>query len=304
MRSRGISCRAEAAATALLLVCGCACAQVVQLRELEPRRFGYQLGDLVERRADVVLPAGLRLDEASLPVPRPGGSLELREVRWAPPPWWRRGGAHHLLLRYQVLRSPPAPQLLDLPPVTLRFIGATPPQQVRLDGVPILVNPLVPQPPPERRGLGALQPDSPPLPMATAPLRSRLAAEALVAVLAGGILAWRALGPRWRRQAQPFETAWRQVHRLPEPASAAHWRQALTALHQALDRSAGEALFAPGLDAFLARRPAYAPLRPELERFFELSRRTFFAPGGEAIPELGWLKALCGRARVLEREGA
>jgi mxaA protein len=140
--------------------------------------------------------------------------------------------------------------------------------------------------------------------MATAPLRSRLAAEALVAVLAGAILAWGALGPRWRRQVQPFETAWRQMRRLPEPASAAHWRQALTALHQALDRSAGEALFAPGLEAFLARRPAYAPLRPELERFFELSRRTFFAPGGEAIPELGWLKALCSRARALEREGA
>ncbi len=325
MRSRGISCRDKrrlelakpgavnrlsrmASPSVLLapalLAIGSACAQSVQLREVELRRFGYQLGDLVERRAEVDIPAGLRLDMESLPAPRLGASLELREARWEPPPWWRPGGSATLLLRYQVLRSPSAPQLLDLPPVTLRFAGAARPQEARLDGLPILVSPLVPDPPPERRGLGALQPDLPPPLIQTHLLRSRLAAEALVAVLAGAVLLGSLLGWPWRRQAKPFALAWRQMRRLPEPASAAHWRQAMTVLHHALDLSAGEALFAPGLDGFLARRPAFAPLRPELERFFELSRRTFFAPGGEAIPELGWLKALCRRARLLERESA
>ncbi|WP_298235939.1 hypothetical protein [uncultured Azohydromonas sp.] len=269
---------------------------------MEPRRFGYHLGDVVERRAEVEIPADLRLDPESLPVPRLGTSLELREVRWEPPPWWRRGGSATLLLRYQVLRSPSAPQLLDLPPVTLRFVGTARPQEARLDGLPILVSPLVPEPPPERRGLGALQPDLPPPLIDSRPLHSRLAVEALIAVLAGAALLGSLLGWPWRRHPRHFDRAWRQIRRLPEPASAVHWRQAMTALHHALDLSAGEALFAPGLDAFLARRPAFSPLRPQLERFFELSRRTFFAPGGEAIPELGWLKALCRLARVLERE--
>ncbi|WP_029001758.1 hypothetical protein [Azohydromonas australica] len=286
----------------LALMAGPASAQAVQLRELEPRRFGYQIGDLVERRAEVDLPTGLRLDRESLPTPRPGASMELREARWEPSPWWRPGGSATLLLRYQVLRSPGTPQLLDLPPVALRFVGGARPQEVRLDGLPILVSPLVPEPPPERRGLGALQPDLPPPLIDTHALRSRLVVEALIAVLAGAVLLGSVLGWPWRRRPKPFDVAWRQMRRLPEPASAVHWRQAMTALHQALDLSAGEALFAPGLDAFLARRPAFAPLRPELERFFELSRRTFFAPGGEAIPELGWLKALCRLARQLERE--
>ena len=217
-------------------------------------------------------------------------------------PWWRPGNGATLLLRYQVLRSPGTLQLLDLPPVALRFVGSARPQEVRLDGLPILVSPLVPEPPPERRGLGALQPDLPPPLIDVQPLRSRLVVEALVAALAGAVLLGSVLGWPWRRHVKPFDAAWRQMRRLPEPASAVHWRQAMTALHQALDLSAGEALFAPGLDGFLARRPAFAPLRPELERFFELSRRTFFAPGGEAIPELGWLKALCRLARQLERE--
>lgn len=291
-------------ASTLVLMGGPANAQTLQLRELEPRRFGYQIGDLVERRAEVDLPTGLRLDVESLPTPRPGASMELREARWELPPWWRPGGSATLLLRYQVLRSPSAPQLLDLPPVTLRFIGAARPQETRLDGLPILVSPLVPEPPPERRGLGALQPDLPPPLIDVQPLRSRLMVEALIAVLAGMALLVSVLGWPWRRQVKPFDLAWRQIRRLPEPASAAHWRQAMTALHHALDLSAGEALFAPGLDDFLARRPVFAPLRPELERFFELSRRTFFAPGGEAVPALGWLKALCRRARQLEQESA
>lgn len=300
MPSPAISCKAETLAIVLLLAAAPAPGQVVQVRETAPRSFGYQLGDLVERHAEFSLPPGLRLDAASLPLPRPGAAVELREARWLPPPWWRPGGSYQLRLHYQVLRSPTAPALFEMPPVLLRFEGGTRPQEVRLDGVPILVSPLVPDPPPERRGLGPMQPDSPPPPIAMRPLRERLAIEAgaAVALLLG--LLWRRLGWPRRRHPEPFDDAWRAVRRLPEPADAAAWRQALTALHRALDRSAGERLFAPGLDRFLARRPALAPLRPELERFFEHSHRTFFAPGGDERADVGWLKALCRRARDLE----
>ncbi len=51
------------------------------LEASEPRAFGYQVGDLVQRHVSVHAPDGWRLDEATLP--RPGGrgqALELRRV--------------------------------------------------------------------------------------------------------------------------------------------------------------------------------------------------------------------------------
>jgi mxaA protein len=299
--------RGKALAFALALVAGPAAAQVVQLRESAPRTFGYQVGDLVERHAEITVPRGLRLGEASLPVSRPGASLELREARWEPPPWWHGGDTYRLHLRYQVLRSPPSPRLMDLPPVVLRFQasqGEGRTQELRLDGVPIMVSPLVPEPPPQRNGFGPLQEDVPPMLIAADATRLRLAGELVVAALLLGTLALGRLGWPGRRRQRPFADAWRALRRLPAAAGVEEWRQALAALHRALNRAHGEVLFAQGLDAFLARQPAFAPLRPELERFFYLSRQAFFAPGGAVEADAAWLKALCRRARALERDAA
>jgi mxaA protein len=299
--------RGKALAFALALVAGPAAAQVVQLRESAPRTFGYQVGDLVERHAEITVPRGLRLGEASLPVSRPGASLELREAGWEPPPWWHGGDTYRLHLRYQVLRSPPSPRLMDLPPVVLRFQasqGEGRTQELRLDGVPIMVSPLVPEPPPQRNGFGPLQEDMLPLLIAADATRLRLAGELVVAALLLGTLALGRLGWPGRRRQRPFADAWRALRRLPAAAGIEEWRQALAALHRALNRAHGEVLFAQGLDAFLARQPAFAPLRPELERFFYLSRQAFFAPGGAVEADAAWLKALCRRARALERDAA
>lgn len=284
-----------------------AAAQVVQLHESPPRTFGYQVGDLIERHAELSVPPGLRLDDASLPTMRPGASVELREARWQPPPWWSRHDTYKLLLTYQVLRSPPSPQLMDLPPVVLRFKASQEggrPQEVRLDAVPVMVSPLVPQPPPDRNGFGPLQPDVPPLLIAAEASRGRVMAEALLAVLLLGALLVRRFGWPGRRPQRPFDDAWRALRRLPADAGPDEWRRALAALHLALNRSHGEVLFVQGLDGFLARRPAFAALRPDLERFFALSRQAFFAADAAVQADATLLKALCRRARALEREAA
>ncbi|WP_395695057.1 hypothetical protein, partial [Piscinibacter sp.] len=55
---------------------------VLRVEASEPRAFGYQVGDHLQRRVVVQVPAGWTLDEASLP--KPGGrglALELRAVR-------------------------------------------------------------------------------------------------------------------------------------------------------------------------------------------------------------------------------
>jgi mxaA protein len=279
-------------------------AQAVQLKETPPRTFGYQLGDLVERQAAFHLPRGLRLDPASLPMARPNAALELRDVRWEAPAWWRLGDTYKLHLRYQVLRSPAEPRLMDLPPVVLRFQGGSRPQDVRLDAVPILVSPLVPEPPPERNGFGAWQPDVPPPLIEAGATRTRLALESIAAVLLLGGLTVGRFGWPGRRPQRPFDDAWRVLRRFPQAPSAALWQEALTALHRALDRSHGQVLFVQGLDGFIAQRPGFAPLRADLGSFFERSRLGFFAPGDEGTPDMAWLKALCRRARALERDAA
>jgi len=79
--------------------------------------------------------------------------------------------------------------------------------------------------------------------------------------------------------------------------------QKVERVHAALNETAGEVLFEPGLDRFVALRPRFAPLRDELARFFADSRTEFFAGGDDAV-DARWLVALCRRCRDLERGAA
>ncbi|MFG5407037.1 hypothetical protein ABXN37_01885 [Piscinibacter sakaiensis] len=110
----------------------------------EPRAFGYHVGDRVERRFRLRVPAPWRLDPDSLPgTGRRGRSLELREARWDPPGPFD-GDVHRLTLRYQVFAAPPQVQVLELPPVRLRFDAAGREHTLRLDAWPLAVGPLAP----------------------------------------------------------------------------------------------------------------------------------------------------------------
>jgi len=66
-------------------------------------------------------------------------------------------------------------------------------------------------------------------------------------------------------------------------------------------RIAGEVLFERGLDAFVARRPAFAALRDDLERFLRLTRAEFFGGAARGAGDAKWLVALCRRCRDAER---
>lgn len=272
----------------------------------EPRAYGYQVGDVMTRRIAVQVPAGLRLDESSLPpVGRLGHAFELRRADWQA----LRAGQHQLLLEYQVFLAPVAVRTLELPPVILRFAGQPRTQELRIDAWPVTVAPLVPVEVSPRRGLGDLQPDAEPPLIDTTAARQRLLAGAVVAALLLAYLAHVYLGLPWlARRRRPFESAWRALHGPAGGGSAAEQhRQGLLALHEALNRSAGAVLFETGIDAFLAAQPRFAGLREELQQFFALSRQAFFrAPAEAADPQAAqqWLLAFCGRCRDAERGAA
>ena len=275
-------------------------------RVTEPRAFGYSVGDRVSRRIALDVPPGFMLDASSLPQSgQRGKALELQAVRL-------HGRGQHLALEldYQVFLAPREVRTLEMPAFTLRFDGLPSAQARRIDAWPIVVAPLVQLDAPARNGLGELRPDTPPLLLDTAAARMRLGVIAGVLAALLAYLAHVYLGlPWWARYRRPFGLAWRALRLLPTEPTAQQRRAAYARMHEALNRSAGEVLFEPGLERWLATQPRFAPLRDELKRFFGHSRAEFFsgrdaAQGEGGRAERDRLVQLCRRCRDAERGAA
>jgi mxaA protein len=290
------------AGVALLAVLAAVHGQGVRVEAGEPRAFGYQIGDTVQRRVIVHASASWALDDSSLPRPGArGGALELRHVAAAAHA--EDGGRRHEFdLQYQVFISPPAVRTFEIAPFRLRFVGPQRSEEVLVEAWPVTVAPLLPVEVSPRRGLGELRPDHAPPLIDDRALRLRLRIAAAATLLLLGTLAVIHFGPPWRAaRNRPFGRAWRQLRHLPPDAAGAQWRAACKTVHDALNRSAGEVVFESGLERFVAAQPAFAALRDDLTRFLRLSRGEFF---GEAMRETGdasWLVALCRRCRDAER---
>ena len=273
----------------------------------EPRAFGQRVGDVVQRRVLLHLPAGRQLDQASLPqAGKRGRSIELRSVRLHAPAWWQLGEPpHELLLDYQLFVSPLEPRTLELPAFKLRLTGGARPEELRVEAWPVTLSPLVPREVSPRHGLGDLRPEARAPLIDTAPAETRLLGLAALAALALAYLAQvYLLAPWWAARRRPFARAHHAIRALGHLPSPARRQEALRLLHGALNQTAAEVLFAQGLDPFLARHPRYAPLRPELLAFFAQSRREFFADGNVGADPAVDLLRLARRCADLERGAA
>jgi mxaA protein len=290
---------------ALALVAALACAAplpaLLNAATREPRAFGYQVGDLVSRSVTVHVPEGLLLVDASVPQPGTRGqALELRSVTRESASE-SAGRRIEIRLDYQVFLAPPQVRTVEMPSFTLRFKGMPRDQEVRVEAWPVTVAPLAPPEVSPRNGLGELQPDAAPPLINTTAARQRLIGYGLALMLLSGYLAFIYLGvPWWSRAHRPFAQAWRALRRVP---SAEH-RVAFREVHEALNRTAGEVLFAPGIDRFIAAQPRFQPLRDELIGFFERSQIEFFGEGAQRAEDAAWLLAFCRRCRDVERGSA
>ncbi len=296
-------------------------AQALRVEASEPRAYGYQVGDVVPRRITVHAPPGWRLVEDSLP--RPGGrgaAIELRSVA-AQVHASGAGQRHELQLEYQVFFAPPSVRTLEIAPLRLRFEHATRAEELRVEGAPVTVAPLAPPEVSPRRGLGELQPDRAPPLIDTSAAQIRLLVGAALALLAMGTLALLSFGPPWRAaRNRPFARAWRELRRLPARPDPLQWQAACRSLHRALNASAGEVLFEPGLERFIGANPRFRPERDAIAGFMQVSRGVFFAggmqPGSGGAPtasnaahssaaghasDATWLIEFCRRCREAER---
>jgi mxaA protein len=298
--------RRVASSLLLLALAAHVCAAPTGLNAVsdQPRAFGYTVGDVVSRRIALQVPDGLTLDEESLPrVGGRGRALELQRVQLHRS---MAGVPDSLQLDYQVFLAPREVRVLEMPPIELRFDGKPRAQTLRIDAWPVTVGPLAPVEASTREGLGEMRPDRAPPLLDTSAARTRLTVSLAVIALLLAYLAQVYLVLPWSAQRRrPFGRAWAALRALPMAPDATQRRAAFERLHAALNESAGEVLFEPGLDRFVARNPRFAPLRDELGRFFAQSRAEFFGSGTGGEPgDARWLVELCRRCRDAERGAA
>jgi mxaA protein len=295
----------------VLGVAASSAAEPASVQAQEPRAFGYSIGDVVVRAVTVDVPAGLELDEASLPDSgRQGRSIELRRLTHSST-WQPSGRRHELRLEYQVMLSPPEVHTLELPPIVLQLVpsskgrGAPHAQDLRVDAWPVSVSPLTPPEARTREGLGEWRPDQPPPLFDTTAARWRQLAYAGLAALLLACLAFVYLWlPWWSPRRRPFGLAWRSVRHLGGRPPAAQRQEAFRRLHGALNQTAGRVVFESDIGAFVAEHPQFAGLRQELANFFQRSREQFFAGTAEAGDEGDWLRRFCLACRDAERGAA
>ncbi|MFQ6333319.1 hypothetical protein [Methylophilus sp. 3sh_L] len=104
------------------------------------------------------------------------------------------------------------------------------------------------------------------------------------------------------RMGGAFAKAYRKIGKLPEDAQGL--QQAISTVHEAMHQVAGYSVFGNGVDQFLLQKPGFAPAKPEIERFFALSRQVFFdasTPLDLGAPPREWLKKFCRHMRDCER---
>jgi len=270
---------------------------------VNPRPFGYVIGDLVEQHISVTTDGVRTLDTARLPRPgRVDRWLERRSV--AVTDAGGSGRRWGITLQYQIRNAPEQVTTVSLPEVRLYLTAADGSNEEHIGDWPISIAPLTPPTVLARAGLEEMRPDAPPPLVDTGGYRLRLGLYALILGGLGGLALWRRFGLSWAGGRRgPFALACRDVQRLARRRSrpGVH-AEALRRLHRAFDQCAGCTVFAEQLDAFFARRPQFGALRAETEQLFRHSRTLFFGGSGDA-GSLDRVLALARAYRAAERRG-
>lgn len=249
--------------------------------EQPARAFARTIGDVLVQRIAIADGGDGDAMVDALPAGRIGAWLERLPAHVEETP----DGRHVLELRYQVVNAPSEPLTIRLPPLALGD-GA-----VEVPEWPIGLVPLTPRELVGEGDLLALRPDRRLPPFDTGARRARLAATAwALAATALAWLGWWALRRRADRVRLPFARALHEMRRVPA-AGRDEAEETWTALHRALDDTAGGTVHRASLERLLAAAPWLVPSRDAIERFYAASAARFFSrpPRTEPFPvaELG-----------------
>lgn len=282
----------------------------VSVQEINPSRdAGYVVGDKLERTIILTVRKPYELIKESLPIVgyehRFRGQvsgIELASIDAEEEKFSDRS-VHTIHLVYQVFKSGRVakPAVLRGEIVKLRLPGKPEMRQYRIPSFNFRISPLSVYG--EVNLKNELSPFIPPFTVSTA-------REQQVFKIAAGVLALSLLGllyilgaRTWLpRMSGAFAKAYRKIGKLPDNEQGS--QQAIELVHQALQQVAGHSVFGNNVERFLQEKPAYQVAKPEIERFFNLSRQVFFdnsTPLDLGMPTRDWLRKFCRHMRDCER---
>jgi len=244
------------------------------------RDIGYRVGDVVEQRVEVIVPAGFELDESSLPKRLGAGAhIELRDVTHQTERV-SKGIKHTFLFDWQVFRT-----LRDVRPIPLRALDLQFRQGseilvARLQPAEILMAPMLPTMLTKEQATPreAIEPQIQPL----QPILQQLAWSIVGLLVAVLYFAWRFdCLPFKTQHASPFRKAQREIRRLGKQQEALP--QSMRILSRAFNDYANTAVTQEGLKYFFSQHPETQPLQAEIEKFFLATQELFFAGKSETI---------------------
>ncbi|MEO8419213.1 MAG: hypothetical protein ABI475_10860 [Methylophilaceae bacterium] len=284
---------------------------MITLHEENPERsVGYTVGDILERTITLDVKKPYTLLDTSLPIvgyeKRYKGQIigiELHSISHTQEAH-AATTTYTIHLAYQVFTNNVVAKHAALPAEYIKLIADGKVVQYRIPGWDFAISPIA------IYGDVKIQYDMStfrgPLLLDAGPEKLRL--KVLLAILAAALLGLLyILGRRaWLpRMGGPFARAYRDLNKLRKlPITDVSLQTAVSRVHQSLNATAGTSVFNDTLEAFLSRKPAFNPVKADIEQFFGLSRHVFFEhttahQAGES-PML-WLREFCRRCRDCER---
>jgi len=283
---------------------------VVTAREVNPpREVGYTVGDILERTVVLDIKKPYKLLDTSLPIVgyerRYKGQvvgIELRSIKHEQKDF-DEFSRHTLRLGYQVFTNNVVAKPAMLPPEIIKLQNGKEFVQYRIPSWQFVISPI------SVYGAVKVEADMSPLrgPLLLKDDANQQYMKVLLAVLTLSLIGLLYIFGKhaWLpRMGGPFSRAYRRISKLRRHPNEENLQTAVSQMHEALNKTAGQSVFSDTLDAFLAKKPSFAPIREELVKFFGLSRHVFFEPNSphEAGAEpIDWLRKFCRHCRDCER---
>ncbi|WOJ91348.1 nonribosomal peptide synthetase MxaA [Methylocapsa polymorpha] len=299
--------RALSCALCILLSTAPGLAQVRSLEIHKPRLFGYYIGDLIEDEIVIVVDNGVTLKESSLPAPGPLNYwLTLKAIQTSATPSSDGGTRYILKLTYQTFYDPLEPHWLKIPGFQLIFDKADQSSAAAAPEWSFLSSPIREVSPKESKDNMFIQPDVPPYDEYLSRDRNGVFGAGFAALASYLALAYGRAWPPFRlRPRRPFTDAARRLKSLMKTEVGEDvYRQALTLLHEAFNKTDGRVILADDLDSFLSGHQQFRIFEAEIAAFFAISRRMFFesdCAGAMNALSFGAVAALCQNLSAAER---
>ena len=258
---------------------------IVSIQIKDPVKLvGYTVGDIIEREVILTIKAPYKLIDTSLPITgyekRYKGQLvgiELKNIVHVKKES-KDKTVHQIKLAYQVFTNNVVAKPASLGPEYLNLIDTSNPKELvkyRIPSLSIAVSPIAIFG--QVKIENNMSPFLGPLLMSDSKEKQTLKISlAAIAVSLIGLLYILGKHAWLPRMGGAFAKCYRTVRKTPDNTEGL--KQAVSAVHLALNTTAGMSIFNDNLDAFLHQHPNFHPVKAEIQEFLNLSRHVYFEP--------------------------